>query len=334
MPLVQTTELFDLTHKILSDAGFKDNHIHAIYKHFIYNEQAGRASHGFVRVKWTLDYIDRGEIFAPDVDPIRDIDKPAFKHIDGKGNIGILAALKATEAAIEGARQAGTCSVGASNYGGTTGNLGYYAKMITDAGLVCMMTCISTALVSPKPHCKPINGTNPLCIGIPTGNGNTPIIYDSAVTKISWGDTVLAALNGDTLPENVALDSECKPSQDAKAVVPKGSLLPMAGHKGYGLGISLELLAGPLVGAKAGKSVAGSDGLYIHAIDPECFGDIETFYKNTNAYIDEIKNCPVNKDTDIYLPGEQSLSKQKQNRDASEIHISDAVYNKLKELAA
>lgn len=334
MALVPASELYDLTHAIFSKAGFKDDHINAIYDHLIYNEQAGRASHGFVRVKWTLDYIERGELYAPDADPIRDIDKPAFKHINGQGNIGILAALEATQAAIEGAQQAGSCTVGASNYGGTTGNLGYFAKQITDAGLICTMSCTSLTLVSPAPHCKPVNGTNPLCIGIPTDDQQSPLIYDSAVTNISWGDTVLAALNGETLPENVALDASGHPTQNAKDVVPKGSLLPIAAHKGFGLGISLEILAGPLVGAKAGKTVNGSDGLYIHAIDPACFGDLETFYSNVRQYLNEVKNSPFNEGEQIKLPGESSLGKQQQNKNATEINISDPVYNKLKELAA
>lgn len=335
MPLVNTSELYTLTHKILSDVGFTDVHVKAIYDHLLYNEYAGRASHGFVRVKWTLDFIENGALYAPHAAPTRDIDRPALKHINGQGNIGILAALAATQAAIEGAKDAGSCCVGASNYGGTTGNMGYYAKQITDAGLVCIMSCTSLILVSPASHCKPVNGTNPLCIGIPAGRDDLPIIYDSAVTPISWGEAVLAALNGDQLPPDIALDAAGNPTQDARAVVPKGSLLPIAAHKGFGLGISLEMLAGPLVGAKAGKSVKGSDGLFIQAIDPSCFGDIETFYANVKSYKNEIKSSPVAEhQRDIRLPGEGSLTKHNNNKDKQQIEISAPVYDKLKELAA
>ncbi|MEE3323403.1 MAG: Ldh family oxidoreductase [Pseudomonadota bacterium] len=333
MTTVSTAELHDLTHAILGKAGFSAPHIDAIYNHLLYNEFAGRASHGFVRIKWTLDYIESGALHAPDASPLRNVDMPAFKHIDGQGNIGILAALEATQAAIEGAKTAGSCTVGASNYGGTTGNMGYYARQITDAGLVCIMSCTSLCLVSPAPHCKPVNGTNPLCIGIPTGEDSLPIIYDSAVTPISWGDTVLAALNGTELPEGVALDANGHPTQNAKAVVPKGSLLPIAGHKGFGLGIALEILAGPLVGGKAGKSVKGSDGLFIQAFDPACFGDKDEFYARTRQYIDEIKNSPLD-DTQIRLPGERSLNQQNTNKNNTKIELSEAVYQKMKELAA
>jgi|TARA_R110002126_G_scaffold13118_3_gene56629 L-2-hydroxycarboxylate dehydrogenase (NAD+) len=335
MPLVKTSELFALTHKILSNVGFTDLHIKAIYDHLLYNEYAGRASHGFVRVKWTLDFIESGALYAPHATPTRDIDRPALKHINGQGNIGIVAALAATKAAIEGAKDAGSCCVGASNYGGTTGNMGYYAKQITDAGLVCIMSCTSLILVSPAAHCKPVNGTNPLCIGIPTGSGVLPIIYDSAVTPISWGEAVLAALNGKELPPNIALDAVGNPTQDARATVPKGSLLPIAAHKGFGLGVSLEILAGPLVGAKAGKSVKGSDGLFIQAIDPSCFGNIETFYASVKTYKDEIKNSPVDgQDIKLRLPGEKSLTTYQNNKDKQQIEISAPVYDKLKELAA
>lgn len=333
MPSVQIKEIEELTHKILSNAGFKDRHIRAIYSHFIYNELAGRASHGFVRVKWTLDYIKTGEIFGAGNDPVITIDKPAFKHIDGKGTIGILAALMATEAAIKGAKEAGSCAVGAFNYGGTTGNMGYYAKQITDASLMCIMSCTSLALVAAQEHCDPVNGTNPLCIGIPTGKDTMPIIYDSAVTPISWGDTVIAALNGNTLPENVAIDASRAPSQNAKDVVSGGALLPIAGHKGFGLGICMEILTGPLIGAKAGKSVTGSDGLYIHAIDPSCFGDLDAFYQKVSTYRDEIKNSPVKDDISLRLPGEKSLSTYEKNKNNTHIELSDAVYKTMKELA-
>ena len=107
MTTVSTAELHDLTHAILGKAGFSAPHIDAIYNHLLYNEFAGRASHGFVRIKWTLDYIESGALHAPDASPLRNVDMPAFKHIDGQGNIGILAALEATQAAIEGAKTAG-----------------------------------------------------------------------------------------------------------------------------------------------------------------------------------------------------------------------------------
>lgn len=333
MTIVSTAELHKLTHTILGKAGFNADHIDAIYDHLLYNEYAGRASHGFVRVKWTLDFIERGQIHAPHASPVRDVDMPAYKHIDGCGNIGIIAALEATKAAIEGAKTAGSCTVGASNYGGTSGNMGYYAKLMTDAGLVCIMSCTALCLVSPAPHCKPVNGTNPLCIGIPAGDGHMPLIYDSAVTKISWGDTMLASLNGTPLPEGAALDPEGNPTQDASAVVPKGSLLPIAEHKGFGLGIALEILAGPLVGGKAGKTVPGSDGLFIQAFDPACFGDKEAFYANIRRYMDEVKSSPLDGSA-MRLPGEGSLNAHKTNKNNTEIELSEAVYQKMKEYAA
>ena len=105
----------------------------------------------------------------------------------------------------------------------------------------------ATPKVAPYGGTKALFGTNPICFGCPTPSGH-PILVDFSTSAIA-GSTI-RNLNeaGGRLPEGVALDSSGKPTTDPSALS-TGSLLPIAGPKGSGLGLIVELFCGILAGA-------------------------------------------------------------------------------------
>src|SRR5436190_22951028 len=73
------------------------------------------------------------------------------------------------------------------------------------------------------------------------------------------------------VPEGCIIDAEGKPTTDPKVFYanPPGAILPIAGHKGYGLAILCEVLAGALTGggcsnpANADRVINGMLSIYL-----------------------------------------------------------------------
>jgi LDH2 family malate/lactate/ureidoglycolate dehydrogenase len=91
-----------------------------------------------------------------------------------------------------------------------------------------------------------------------------------------------------------------------------GSLLPLGGsvgHKGYGLGLAVDVLAGIL--GRAGHSRREippySNGLFIMVVDIGRFLPLEEFTAEVRNLIAHIKSCPCATGVDeIVYPGERA----------------------------
>ena len=90
-------------------------------------------------------------------------------------------------------------------------------------------------------------GTNPFCFAAPTG-GEHPIVFDMATTAIAGFKVRVAALEGRTLSEGLVADASGQPTTDPTEFLRGGLLLPVGGHKGFGMAVACELLGGALAG--------------------------------------------------------------------------------------
>jgi delta1-piperideine-2-carboxylate reductase len=108
--------------------------------------------------------------------------------------------------------------------------------------VVNSMTC-----VVPHGADRPLFGTNPIAFAAPRADG-APIVFDLATSAIAHGDVQIAARKGERLPPGMGVDSLGQPTQDPKAILEGGALLPFGGHKGSALSMMVELLAAALTG--------------------------------------------------------------------------------------
>jgi Malate/L-lactate dehydrogenase len=117
-------------------------------------------------------------------------------------------------------------------------------------------------------------GTNPIGFGFPAAADS--IVFDMATSALTWYGLVLARARGDAIPADVAVDASGEPTTDPAHAM-EGALLPFdRGFKGAGLGMAVEILAGPLVGA-AFCAIEGEWGNTIIALDPGLLVDGERF---------------------------------------------------------
>ena len=119
-------------------------------------------------------------------------------------------------------------------------------------------------------------GTNPICISAPCAGG-APVCLDMATSAVPWNVVMNARRENRPMDASLAYDATGQATTDPNAVA---CLKPMAGHKGYGLAMMIDLLCGPLNGAPWGPNIPAMYGdlsqrrllgSFVGAIDPKRF---------------------------------------------------------------
>ena len=200
---------------------------------------AARIKKGLIRVNVDPEYIWSAE---------------SVLSVDGKDGLGPFIADSALERASTLVRQKGIVAVAIRN-SSHIGMIGYYCEKRAREGLICIAMTESEALVHPHGGTKALVGTNPLAIGIPSETA--PFVFDMATSTSAIGKIYASRHRGESIPLGWAIDAEGNRTTDRDAAL-KGFLTPAAGAKGYGLGISIGILAGLLPGAEIGRLVLGT----------------------------------------------------------------------------
>src|ERR1700688_1336665 len=209
----------------------------------------GHHSHGLQRLPVLAARI-RKRLIRVDVAPDYVWTADSVLSVDGKDGLGPFVAESALELAKTALEQRGIVAVAIRN-SSHIGMIGYYCEKRAREGFLCIAMTESEALVHPHGGTKALVGTNPIAIGIPSETA--PFLFDMATSTSAIGQIYASQHRGEPIPSRLALDAEGKPTTDPDAAL-KGSLTPLAGPKGYGLGISIGILAGLLPGAEIGRA--------------------------------------------------------------------------------
>jgi len=237
------------------------------------------------------------------------------------------------EEAIKMAKETGVAVVGVKNIS-HSGSIGYYVEMATKEDLVAISMCQSDPMAVPYGGSEPYYGTNPIAFGVPTADDRA-VIFDMATTVQAWGKILVARSKKEPIPDTWAVDEDGNPTTDSTKV---NALVPIAGPKGYGLMMMVDVLSGVLLGLPFGKHVSsmyedlskGRDLGQLHiVIDPSRFTDIESFKKNMSTVLDELGEIkPAEGFDKVNYPGERALIR-KEKYDKEGVEIVDDIYNYL-----
>ena len=237
---------------------------------------------------------------------------PAVLTVDGDNGLGAVVTVRALEAAMPLVDRFGLCAAGikATNHFGAAG---YYCDLAARRNYITLIMADSPPAIPPWGGKEAYFGTNPIAIGLPRRD-EPPVVVDLATSVVARGKIISAAKKGEAIPEGWALDKDGMSTTSAAAAM-AGSLLPMAGPKGYGLALVVEHMAGVLTGAAFGRDVPwqyndkqepGKVGNIIILIKADAFIGIEDYYERTERFCREIKDCEKATGVDeIYLPGER-----------------------------
>jgi LDH2 family malate/lactate/ureidoglycolate dehydrogenase len=125
---------------------------------------------------------------------------------------------------------------------------GGYVMEAAKKGYIAYTNCTAAkAEVVPFGGKFPTLGTNPHSWGFPTTEAvGFPIVIDWATSVIAMGRVQQLKREGKPLPPLAAVDKAGRPTTDPDAVA---ALLPFGAHKGYGLSLIDELVAGFIGGS-------------------------------------------------------------------------------------
>ncbi|MCL6286179.1 Ldh family oxidoreductase [Ruegeria sp. 2012CJ41-6] len=276
-----------------------------------------------------------GVLPRPDAAPIEMHDvATSVVHINANGSAGIVTTLQATAEAARRAQAHGIALVGTRNLSSSTGAIGFYAERLAKQGLVGIIMSGSPKAVAPAGGTKPIFGTNPIAISVPSAEA--PITFDMSTASIAWYGVIQAMQRGEQLPEGLAFDADGNPTTDPSETL-RGAIKAFAAHKGSGLALMIEMLTGPLLGnALAGdEDVTTNWGNLVIAIDPEKFGDPDTFVSNVSKLVGLVRgSAPQSSSAEVLLPGERGNRESASNRSSGTISVDKSLIEKLRSVTS
>lgn len=318
-----------LSVQIFEKFGFSNADAKMATEVILAGDMAGKPSHGLVRLVNMKNMINDGRVIVSQAKC--EIIKETVNSIlvDGKGKPGFMVVPLALEKALEKMRdlKVGIVCGGATNESPAVGMIGYFARKAVEKNLIYLGFHNSMSYLVPHGAKKAVWGTNPITIGVPSTLG--PVIWDCSSSKISVGEVVIAKRDGKKLVEGVGLDKDGNRTTDPCAIL-SGGILPFAGHKGSGMAMVVELLAGALIHSSIRPDSQWKWGSFFILIDPTMFGDINTYKQEATKSIEMLKAAPKADGVDeILYPGEQSDRKYKNALKTGMIVISQSVYDEL-----
>lgn len=279
----------------------------------------GHQSHGILRLSWYAERLKRGVMKAV-TQPEFVADTGAVAVIDGQDGIGQVLAAYVAHEAIKRAKSHGIGAVAIRN-SNHFGTCMYFTRMAAMEGCVGFLTTNGGPAIAPWGGMKKIIGTNPWSIAAPAGR-YAPMMLDIANTAVARGKIYLARNKHESIPLGWALTADGAPTTDPQAAI-DGIILPMAGHKGYAIGVMMDMLAGVMSGSKWGEGVNGpyhydkksGAGHFMIAMNIEAFRPLTEFNATMEEMIKAIKAVPLAKDcNEVFYPGELEARNNEQNR--------------------
>jgi len=251
--------------------------------------------------------------------PLRET--PLSVLFDGGNNNGMVAMYRATQVAIEKAREHGMSVVGVNN-SWVSGRSAHYVEMVARAGLIGMHTVSSRIHVAAPGSRDPATGTNPLAFGFPTLDD--PFIVDIGTSAFMGTDLIFQERRKAVLPEGVAIDRNGQLTRDPAQV---HALLPFGGYKGFALALSMQAF-GILAGSGLGDDK--TYGYLIMAIRPDTLVPLDDFRRDMSAMLARVKATARQPGVDeIRIPSERSFRERARAlREGTE--IDRKIYEALK----
>ena len=336
--LIKAEKLKSFGISLAKKYGVSENDAETLIDNLIDANLNGIDTHGLTRLAIYLKRIKLG-LIKPDASMQFNQKFPIACVLDADNGLGQVAGVKAVKKAIEIAKEYGLGAVAVRN-SQHFGSLSYYCNIAAEHDMICLAFTNAEPAMPAWGSYEAYFGTNPVAMGIPVKN-DMPVSIDMATSVIARGKIIVASKQKKSIPEGWALDTEGNSTTDpVKALA--GSVLTMAGPKGYALAMMADVLSGVLSGSGYGRKVnsmykdfehTANVGHFFLCINIEAFMPKEAFNQKIKDMKDEIKKTAKRKGvTEILVPGEEKLSARAE-RTKNGIPISYDVFEELKELA-
>jgi uncharacterized oxidoreductase len=324
--IVPHDRLRNLTSALFAAVGCHLPEAERIAHYLVEANLAGHDSHGVIRVPYYIDWVKAGKVLPNQRVQVA-FENEAILVLDGQHGFGQSIGEQAMQLGVEKARVHGVAIVALRNTG-HLGQIGAWPLLAARAGLLSLHwvnTSGAGILVAPHGGINRRLSANPIAAGVPLA-GHEPIILDMSACTIAEGKIKVALNKGVPVPDNCIIDAHGRPTNDPKVFYgpPAGAILSIAGHKGYGLGIIAEVLAGALTGGgcsnpdNAGKLC---NGMLSILLDQRRFQSESEFTAELERFIAWVKSSEkAVSGGEILMPGEvEARNRAQRVRDGIEL---------------
>jgi uncharacterized oxidoreductase len=303
---IAAPRLVELVTAIMHAAGCNAQEAATIARRLVDSNLVGHDSHGVLRVGKYLEWVREGWLKANQT-PTIVFDSDAIAIVDGNRGFGQVVGEFAGKLGTAKAAKTGIALVGLRNCG-HLGRVGDWADLAAEAGQVSLhfLNTSGAQRVAPFGGGDRRLSTNPITIGVPVAGGE-PIIVDMTTSMAAEGKLMVALNRGERVPEGWIIDKRGRPTTDPKDFYDGGALLTVGGHKGSGLSIVTDLLAGAISTGKSSDpadDVLRNNMLSIY-IAPEVYDAQGAVAAEVARFVAWVKaSPPARPDTPVLLPGE------------------------------
>lgn len=232
----------------------------------------GIDTHGVMRVLPYVEKLRSGEV-NPNASPRAEL-RDGVLHVDGDRGLGQVVASFAVERAVEIARSQAVVTSVIRNSGHLAA-LGLFVLPAAEAGMIAVLCQETPPLMALEGSSGAAIGNNPIAFAAPI-TGRAPLVFDMATSIVARGNVLQAARDGALIPEGWSIGPDGRPTTDPKVAL-KGAMLPVAGHKGIGLAMLVQILAGSLSASRTAESAAnfgatsaaGNVSAFLMVINPD-----------------------------------------------------------------
>ncbi|MFK7854734.1 MAG: malate/lactate/ureidoglycolate dehydrogenase [Granulosicoccus sp.] len=326
---------------VLKGFGCDDNEADIVASHLLDANLAGHDSHGIGMLPLYGEQV-RDANLVPNQTPLLHPATGAISIVDAKRGFGHHMALLGLDHAMKTIPEHKVAILGLRNSGHVS-RVGTYSEYCAARGYVSihMVNVVGHApLVAPFGARESGFSTNPISMAMPVDGKAKPLL-DIATSTVAFGKVRVASNKGEEMKPGCLVDAQGLPTNDPGPMAADriGALCAFGEHKGSGLGIFVELLAGALV---SDSTVATMEHLphgvinnmFSIIIDPNAFDDESQVARRTLDFYDYIKNKPPAANIDeVLLPGEPEINSREQRNEMG-IPIDDETIRQIIEIAA
>lgn len=278
----------------------------------------GHDTHGLHLLAPYLTELEKGAM-AREGDPRVISERAAVATWDGRRLPGPWLVRRAIDWALPRARSHGaaTVAIGRSHH---IACLAAYLEPVAREGMMLMIASSGpdTASVAPFGGTTGVFTPDPIAVGIPTSADPMMIDISASITTNGLSGRMRAA--GERGAHPWWLDAQGVPTDDPAVIFakPAGTILPLggldAGHKGYGLALTIESLTGGLAGhGRADPSEGWGATVFVQLYDPTAFAGAGEFTRQTDWIVDACRSSPPREPgKPVRMPGERGLARKRE----------------------
>lgn len=337
MVTIQIDALREFITEVLVKIGLEKELAVISANHMTFADAKGTDTHGIMQLPVYVKRIKDGGINKrPVLKWLNETGQSAV--LDADNGMGHYVTQLAMERAIEMAREH-TISFVAVRNGSHFGAAASYTHLAAKENMIGFITSNAAPLMAATGGTERVLGNNPLSFAIPRKE-EPHVMLDMACSNVAMGKLVMAQNRGESIPLGWALDKEGKPTTDPyEGFQGGGTLVPIAGHKGYGLALVMDILSGVLSGSRYGKDVGKvadttvptGVGCAILVINVDRIMPIDLFHNRLEDLV-RMVTTPQREDSRVYLPGERGAETAR-IRSQSGVPLTEKLQEQLKGIA-